>query len=132
MNVALLKDFADNFYQYGNFGGPYWFIGMEEYGAENVTNVMARLKAWQTRGCPEIDDLAEFHRVANMGNLFDSDAPIQPTRRQLITVLLRLQGKTVTSETIRHYQVNELARTGKETCLLELLPLPAPGAGKSA
>jgi hypothetical protein len=132
LNVDLLKDFADNFYQYGDFGGPYWFIGMEERGAENFDNVMARLAAWQTRGRPEIDDVAEFHQEADMGHLFDAKAPIQPTWRQLIAVLLHHQGKTVTSETIRHYQVSDLARTGKETCLLELLPLPAPGAGNSS
>ena len=116
MNVDLLKHFADKFYQYGDFCAPYWFIGMEEHGAEDLSDVIARLEAWQKRGCPEIDDLAEFHQEANMGYLFDAKAPIKPTWRWLITVLLRHHRMTVTSETIRHYQVNELARTGDGSC----------------
>ena len=32
----LLDEFAHNFYGYGNYGGQFWFIGMEEGGGELI------------------------------------------------------------------------------------------------
>ena len=32
---SLLETFAETFYGYGNYNGPYWFIGMEEGGGDS-------------------------------------------------------------------------------------------------
>ena len=56
----LLDEFAHKFYGYGNYGGQFWFIGMEEGGGDSFAEVAKRLEAWALRGRREIDDVAEY------------------------------------------------------------------------
>lgn len=43
--------------------------------------------------------------------------------------MLELLGRETTREEIRRYQAEELGRRGKDTFLLELMPLPKPSIG---
>ncbi|MEH1912541.1 MAG: hypothetical protein V7L05_15845 [Nostoc sp.] len=120
-NDKFLEKRVDTFYGYGNYKGNYWFIGMEERG-ENFQDIEKRINIWSNRGKCEIDDVAEYH--IDMGTW---DARIQPTWNKLIRILLSAKGTgNIDIEDVRKYQKNELARKYKETCLLELLPLPSP------
>ncbi|MBN3870541.1 hypothetical protein [Nostoc sp. JL33] len=120
-NDELLKKRVDVFYGYGNYKGNYWFIGMEERG-EDFQDINKRINIWSNRGKYEIDDVAEYH--IDMGTW---DERIQPTWNKLIRIVLSAKGTgNIDIEDVRKYQINELARKDKETCLLELLPLPSP------
>ncbi len=51
---------------------------------------------------------------------------IQPTWNKLIRIVLSAKEKeNINLENVRKYQINELGRKDKETCLLELFPLPS-------
>lgn len=120
-NDELLKERVDAFYGYGNYEGHYWFIGMEERG-EDFQDIEKRINIWSNRGKCEIDDVAEYHI-----DMETWDARIQPTWNKLIRIVLSAKGTgNIDIEDVRQYQINELARKYKETCLLELLPLPSP------
>ncbi|WP_414755752.1 hypothetical protein [Anabaena sp. CCY 9910] len=123
---ALLEKRIDIFYGYGNYQGKYWFIGMEEAG-RGFKDVNHRINIWAKREEKEIDDVAEYHIDMGWPEGFQAGAPIQPTWKGLIRTVLTAKGQEILSkEDIRQYQIEELGREQKETCLLELLPLPSP------
>lgn len=125
-NDELLEKRVDKFYGYGNYQGNYWFIGMEEAGGDfKETN--NRINVWSSRGELELEDLVEYHVAIGAGKLFQLGAAIQPTWNKLIRVILSAKGiENINTKNIRNYQIYELGRENKETCLLELLPLPSP------
>ncbi|MDB9375242.1 hypothetical protein [Nodularia sphaerocarpa] len=120
-NDELLEKLIDTFYGYGNFQGKYWFIGMEESG-QDFKDINNRINIWNDRKQKEIEDVAEYHIA--MGAW---DTKLQPTWNKLIRIVLSAKGnENINIEDVRKYQFNELGRKDKETCLLELLPLPSP------
>jgi len=122
-NDELLGKFIETFYGYGNFQGKYWFIGMEEGGGKDFKDVEKRIDIWSQREQKEIDDLAEYH-IDIMGAW---GKQLQGTWKKLIRIVLSAKGEeNINVEDVRKYQFEELGRIGKETCLLELLPLPSP------
>jgi hypothetical protein len=125
-NDELLEKRVDTFYGYGNYQGNYWFIGMEEAGGDFKEN-NNRINIWSSRGKQELEDIAEYHIAMGAGELFQVGAAIQPTWNKLIRIVLSAKGiENIDAEDVRKYQINELGRKNKETCLLELLPLPSP------
>lgn len=123
---ALLEDFANQHYGFGNFQGGFWFVGMEEGGGESFEDIERRLQTWRKRGRLELDDVAEYHMEMGITYLFRERPRIQTTWGGLIRILLAARGETPTTDTIREYQRDRLGRATGETCLLELLPLPSP------
>lgn len=120
-NDELLEKLIETFYGYGNLQGKYWFIGMEEAGV-NFEDINNRVNIWSQRGQQEIEDVAEYN--IDVGAW---DEKLQPTWNKLIRIVLSAKGnKNINIEDVRKYQFNELGRKDKETCLLELLPLPSP------
>lgn len=127
LDDALIRMYARTLYGYRSYDAPWWFVGMEEGGGDDLDKVRARLYAWDRRGRRELEDLAEFHRAFSEGRWFDGDRPpTQRTWRSLIRILLAAGGGKVPLEAVRRYQVERLGRDGGETALLELLPLPSP------
>ncbi|QSJ16248.1 hypothetical protein JYQ62_31605 [Nostoc sp. UHCC 0702] len=123
---ALLEKRIETFYGYGNYQGNYWFIGMEEAGGD-FQDVNHRINIWAKRGEKEIDDVAEYHINMGCADGFQPRAVIQSTWKGLIRIVLSSEGKeNIDLEDIRQYQIYNLGRKDKETCLLELLPLPSP------
>ncbi|WP_427161592.1 hypothetical protein ACQFX9_08560 [Aliinostoc sp. HNIBRCY26] len=122
----LLEKRIETFYGYGNYQGKYWFIGMEEAGGD-FKDVNHRINIWVNRGKKEIDDVAEYHIDMGWPEGFQKGAPIQPTWKGLIRTVLSAEGnENITRENIREYQISQLGRENKATCLLELFPLPSP------
>lgn len=126
----LLGEFSQNFYGYGNYGGQFWFIGMEEGGGNSFAEVAKRLDAWRLRGRRELDDVAEYHTTIGVTHLFDDMPKLQPTWKMLIRILLSSDGRIPTIEQVREYQRASLGRQAGNTCLVELLPLPSPSTGR--
>lgn len=127
-NDEFLEKRVDTFYGYGNYQGNYWFIGMEEGGAEDFQDINNRINIWSKRGSHEIEDIAEYHEAIGYGASFQPCAKLDvPVWRTSIRIILSAKGKdNIDLENIRKYQIEELGRKDKETCLLELFPLPSP------
>ncbi|MDZ8109706.1 MAG: hypothetical protein RM338_29340 [Nostoc sp. DedQUE12a] len=123
----ILEKRVNRFYGYGNYQGNYWFIGMEEAGGD-FQEINNRINIWSDRGEQEIEDIAEFHKAIGYGSSFEANANLDvPVWNKLIRILLSAKGQeNIHIEDVRKYQINELGRNDKETCLLELLPLPSP------
>ncbi|MGH1395703.1 MAG: hypothetical protein ACRAVC_16995, partial [Trichormus sp.] len=122
----LLEKRIETFYGYGNYQGKDWFIGMEEAGGD-FEDVKHRINIWAKREEKEIDDVAEYHIKMGWPEGFQEGAAIQPTWKGLIRIVLSAEEKeNITRENIRQYQIHQLGREEKETCLLELFPLPSP------
>jgi len=125
----LLDEFIYNFYGYGNYNGPYWFIGMEEGGGNSFVEVAKRLNIWAGRGKRELEDVAEYHNEIGFSHLFSEKPKIQQTWGKLIRILLSSNGSAPITEQVREYQKMSLGRLSGNTCLVELLPLPSPSTG---
>ncbi|MEH2139580.1 hypothetical protein [Nostoc sp.] len=126
-NDELLEKRVDTFYGYGDYQGNYWFVGMEEAGGD-FNDINNRINIWSNRGKQEIEDIAEYHKDIGWGGSFLSGAKLDvPVWRAIIRIVLSAKGKeNFDKKDILAYQINELGRKYKETCLLELLPLPSP------
>jgi hypothetical protein len=110
-----------SFNGYGNPGGPYWFIGIEERGDGTLEALSIRAQF------TEIADLEAAHSP----HLLDfSLTTLIPTWATMSKIVLRSKGDSNwrERETIREYQAGRLGRLGGETFLTDLLPLPSPDA----
>ena len=110
-----------DFKGYGNPAGPYWFVGIEEYGQGTEQELFTRATQFQ-----EIDDLSRVHSLPDLR--FDIQRLI-PTWGAMCKIVLRLKDDPDwwDGETCRRYQSQTLGTTNGETFLTELLPLPKPG-----
>jgi hypothetical protein len=125
IDPQLLTEYTKGFYGYGNYRGRYWFVGIEEGGAETLEDNAARIDKWDRRGRPELDALNERDRY-----------DIQETWGKLIRILLAAtyretdgDGISIARETVRGYQRYRLGRADGDTCLIELLPLSSKSTG---
>lgn len=122
----MLQAFMDNFYGYGNYDAPYWFIGMEEGGGDSFEEVSKRLTVWDSRGRRELEDVVDYHLELGITWPFGEKPKLQWTWAGLIRVLLSIEGLEPTTEEVRLHQQRSWARSGGNVCLMELLPLPSP------
>jgi len=114
------------FYGSGNYLGEYWFVGMEEGGGSDLGQVTNRLNAWVELGGTELVDIHEFHLKIDYPQYFRDPVKLQRTWMQQARIVLTSKGLPSFTQDVRAYQRDVLGRSGSETCLLELLPLPSP------
>lgn len=122
--MTALARFMHEFVGYGSFDAETWFLGPEEAGARNVTDLRRRIEVWESLGSGQVVDLFDFHQRLGVTHLFGESARIQRTWRRLIEMQLTLCGLPARSSDIRRYQSTSLGRRGGETLLGELMPLP--------
>jgi len=102
----LVRQAAENWYGYGTWNAPYWFIGPEPGGHQNPT----MYEAWAQLGGGELVDCRAHHQLANQLNhnqhtrWHDERAVLQPTWRCLTLLLKIYEGTAIDKETIREYQ----------------------------
>jgi hypothetical protein len=108
-----------NFIGYGKLSASVWFLGMEE-GGGGEANIRARLKFRL------VEDCAEAHKLLGIPEFHTGYKIIQRTWRGMCYIMLRLEGKPVDRESIRHYQADYLGRFQGTSLLCELLPIPKP------
>jgi hypothetical protein len=125
LNPTLLQAFCEGFYGYGSADASHWFISMEEGGGASENEIQTRLDVWHSRGCRELEEIDEFHRSIRQDKWFGSRPPVQKTWAAAIRMVLSLEGKATDLETVRAYQRDSLARTGGQTRLSPLFPLPS-------
>lgn len=121
LNDALVDAYVGRFLGHGTFKAPFWFVGREEGGEDDVTRISQKLESWDRKGRPEL----ETFESSPSSRWFHEGAPLQATWRYLIRASLKAMGIAGDKEALRAYQTSRLGRSDGETCLLELLPLPA-------
>lgn len=109
-----------SFKGYGNPAGPYWFVGIEEYGQGTEQELITRACQLQ-----EIDDLSRVHSLPDLH--LDVQRLI-PRWGAMCKIVLRLKDNPDwwDGETCRRYHSHTLGTADGETFLAELLPLPKP------
>ena len=129
LDDRLLGTYIDTFYGYGNYGGDWWLVGMEEGSTGGVAEVADRLRLWEERGRRELEDVEVFAASPDLGKWFTPRPPLQPTWRGLIRLILSAEARATDAETARAYQSTQLGRGSSNNCILELMPLPSPSIG---
>jgi hypothetical protein len=121
---------AGDWYGYGRWDAPYWFIGpepgQEDKGRDDLEK---RRAAWEKLGGGEILDCREHHLALGILEWHCARARIQPTWGKLIRLLLASKGLSPTKEEIRAYQRTRWGMSNGETCVVELSALAANNLG---
>ena len=111
------------FQGYGNPGGEFWFVGMEEQGEGTALELRWRLTFGVIEDLKAAQERRENFRA---GDRFNPERLI-PTWATMCKIVLRLKGAAdwTNRDEIRRYQVARLGQLNGETFLTEVLPLPA-------
>lgn len=113
---------AEQWFGYGRWSAPYWFVGMEPGGEED-----ARVyETWHELGAPELLDFkAHSEKCEDMRWLVEHP-PLQATWKQLIRMTFGYEGAPNDAEDVRRYQRDRLGRSDADTLLIELSAVNAP------
>ena len=114
---------CQSWFGYGRWDAPYWFIGMEPGGEDDI----AWYDTWLRLGGDELCDCREHHLGTNYPKWHGRDLPpTQPTWLRLIQLLLGYGGKQADKlDAIRVYQKDEWGSSNGETALLEVSAIRA-------
>jgi len=122
------------FLGYGNPAAPVWFVGIEEgLGNMNSADTLNNLKA---RGSfKNTMDLRDAHLLLKEHGQsieIQSKRNFTPVWEYMSKIMLARKGKSESEwrnlEAVRHYVRNKLGRSGGETFLTELSPIPSKKA----
>ena len=125
LDPSLLREYMEGFWGFGNPERSLWFVGMEQGGGGSQEELQKRLDSWALRGRGRFDDLHEYCLAIGERRWTRPHPPIQPTWKHLIRLALLSVGEEPHLESIRRFQGEDLGRRSGNTCLIELLPLPA-------
>ena len=126
LNPPELDHMAEDFYGYGRWDAPFWFIGPEAGMAKTGDSLERRFQSWQTLEFKPVVDCATHHRGFGFTKWHQPHPPTQITWRQLIRLLLTFKGQPNDIEAIRAYQRDEWGSSTGETCVIELSGLASP------
>ncbi len=133
-NKALLNNYIENFYGYGNLESDYWFIGKEEAGGETHQEINSRIENWKNLNEEKVIDIYDFHKkvINENGKTFEFlfENKVQNTWLGLIKMIFSLEGKNWKSSDLKNFRTESLGRKYSNNCLLEMFPLPSPKANK--
>jgi hypothetical protein len=119
---------SKQWFGYGRWKAPYWFVGMEPGGKADL----ASYDSWFRLGAAELIDCKAHHLDWNalVGREISRwhqpiEPPTQPTWRPLIRLLLAYMGQPTDLESVRKYQRDMWGSLCGETALIELSALRA-------
>jgi hypothetical protein len=129
LSVELIQWRLENFWGYGSFDAPVWFVGMEEgLSAEDERDICLRFRA--TYGKLLADIRHDMTEVAGHMRWFRWPFPLQQTIKWSIKLYLFLrEGQRPTNHAIAEFQRIEYA-DGQQTTQLDLMPLPCRKANE--
>lgn len=125
----LLAKYLENFVGFGSYDADFWFIGMEQGGGHDLGDLKRRLDAWHALGEEEVVDLGRYCERLNETRWHGPGAKIQPTLGKMVRVVLGARGGDASANAVRSYQAERLGRSGRETLVAELFPLPSRSVG---
>jgi hypothetical protein len=115
-----LEAMARNFFGYGRWSAPYWFIGLEPGGSGNNE----RAEAFKKLQIDNLCDCKSFHLEIGVKDWHGTNAKEQRTWRRLIMLLTSFCGVQQIS---LDYQREKWGIGDGETCVIELSGLAAKG-----
>src|SRR5205823_14350276 len=72
MAEQCITAMARDFFGYGRWDAPFWFIGPEQGQKRQESNDLgARCRIWQEMGSPEVLDIYEYHCRLGYRSLFE-------------------------------------------------------------
>jgi len=122
----MIDAYCNQFFGYGRWDAPVWFVGLEEAATGTPNELQARLRAWDKRGRRELEDAPSFYPACEQHKWHGRSAILQRTWRQLIRILLSSGGKPIADKVVLEFQQYALGASSGRACFTELLPLPAP------
>lgn len=109
------------FFGFGRWDAPYWFIGPEQgKGKVEESSNAPRIRAWDNLGKPDICDCFEFHKLIPDLTWHTGKPPLQATWGSLILTLRAFQGEAIDTDARRYYQRDHWGRVHGETCVIDL------------
>ncbi len=122
----MIEAYSRQFFGYGCWDAPVWFVGLEEAGAGTPEELQARLAVWDQRGRRELEDAPVFYPACGQPQWHGPNATLQPTWRQLLRMLFTARGEPVAEPNLLENQKLALCASSGSVCLTELSPMPAP------
>lgn len=114
---------ARNFFGFGRWSAPHWFIGLEQGGGDNERRAEA-FKELQRDG---LCDCRQFHLRIGEPRWHGDGTEIQRTWGRLMRLLASFYGADSDDTGLLAYQKNHWGMHGGDTCIIELLGLSAAG-----
>jgi len=113
---------ARGWFGYGQWNAPYWFVGMEPGGTDDI----AWYETWLRLGGTELCDCRDHH----LGTSFSkwhvgSRPPVQWTWRRLIQLLLGYEGRPADLDSVSAYQRDKWGALTGDTALAEVSAIRA-------
>jgi hypothetical protein len=128
----LLPRMARDFYGYGDFSRPYWFVGTEP-GGGSLEELRRKLHAWQRLECNEVVCNRKHHALAQISQWHVNNPKPQSTWRPLLLAFMAYKGlyrgDVTALRWIKDQQATRFGCDGSDTTLLELGGLPAADRG---
>src|SRR4051794_35645990 len=103
-----LEAYATEFFGFGRWDAPVWFVGIEEAGNPSPEQLQHRVSIWTQRHQPTLADAPEFYPATGHNEWHGDKAVLQKTWKQLIRMLLLAQGKLDTLDGLLSYQRTQL------------------------
>jgi len=130
MGLECIESMARQFYGYGCWNAPYWFLGPEpgmakKDMARKADDLEKRCAAWQRLGGGELLDCIEHHRAFGLLRWHAAPSELQRTWKRLMLVLFGFKGKIQSPEALKRYQATEWGTARGETCAIEMSSLAA-------
>lgn len=127
MNAEIEK-VACEFFGYGRWDAPYWFIGPEPGGTGNQKRAETFIALQKEKSQPDgLCDCKEFHRrIEEKRWHFDDPVKLQPTWRRLMMFLKAFLNQDTSQLSLRAYQRDHWGMSRGRTCVIDLSGLSAP------
>lgn len=127
INSEQIENYCTNFYGYGNWESPIWFIGIEENGGYSEEEVQKRIDSWMRFKTPLIDN-KEHHLSLNIEGITKlfTEGKCQRTWWKLIRLKLNYDDDIVSNEKIQQIQKDEWGQLKSKSLIIEMFPLPSP------
>jgi len=132
-----IETMARDFYGFGNWNAPYWFIGPEPGGSNNEV----RAKAFKELGCDGLCDCKRFHEEIEVldwhhNRNYYGTPKLQSTWRRLILLLMAYLNEYADNyfpddEKLRIYQRDHWGRSNGDSCVIELAGLSSKNEAES-
>jgi hypothetical protein len=108
---------SHEWFGYGSWSAPYWFVGMEPGGEGDG----ASHESWERLGAGVLIDCKAHHLDCGFTRWHVGERPpTQPTWRRLIQLLLAYKGEETDLDAVARYQRDRLRASGDETAIIEL------------
>ncbi|MGD0479638.1 MAG: hypothetical protein ABSA42_05670 [Terracidiphilus sp.] len=119
---AETENMARNFFGFGRWDAPYWFIGPEQGGDDNSARAAAFSELQKKKSIPDgLCDCLEFHKAIQEERWHFKEPPdLQWTWKRLMLSLMTYLGTDSNDVSLINYQRACWGRTCGDTCVIEL------------